>query len=305
MIKDKVSAIITTHNRADVLSRAIKSVQNQTYNNIELIVVSDGSTDGTDEFMKQFDLDANVIYISYAPSRGGNYARNRGIMEAKGEYIAFLDDDDEWLPDKIQKQILKFNESKDIGLVYVGKNIIYPEQGIEYKSIPKDEFEYKKRILIDNYIGTTSSVMVRHSIVKKCGGFDENLHALQDFDLWIRICQVSSSALISEPLINYYNHVNNGQISDKTELYENSISYIEAKYKSLYDTLSLKELNDHKFSMNILLAPKCMRNNMKRKSRHYIKNAFRHIKSINAVLLYLISFFPFEFNLYLHKLKAK
>ena len=85
-----VSVIIPTHNRFKLLFRAIESVINQTYNDIEIIVVSDGSTDDTDVFMQRYLDNSRVKYISYSPARGGNYARNRGIEAAEGEYIACL-----------------------------------------------------------------------------------------------------------------------------------------------------------------------------------------------------------------------
>ena len=118
----KVSAIITTHNRLELLIKAINSVLNQTYENIELIIVDDNSTDGTRTYIQKLLLenkDISYIYISPDDSKGGNYARNLGINAASGEYIAFLDDDDEWLVDKIQKQInfLK-DKSKCCNLIF-------------------------------------------------------------------------------------------------------------------------------------------------------------------------------------------
>lgn len=93
-----VSAIITTHNRLSLLKRAVESALSQTYKNIEVIVVDDASTDGTPEYCNELPL--RYIYIPKEESRGGNHARNLGILAAKGEYVAFLDDDDYWLPRK-------------------------------------------------------------------------------------------------------------------------------------------------------------------------------------------------------------
>ena len=99
----KISVIIPTHNRADLLPRAIKSVQDQTRAVDEIIVVSDGSTDNTEETVKKIaEQDSRIQLIAYYPGHNGNYARNRGIEAATGEFIAFLDDDDEWLPRKTE-----------------------------------------------------------------------------------------------------------------------------------------------------------------------------------------------------------
>lgn len=110
-----VSAIITTHNRLELLKRAIESVKKQTYSNIECIVVSDGSSDGTDDYCRTIE---GIVFISIPKdeSRGGNHARNVGIDASHGEYVAFLDDDDYWLPEKIEKQVYFLTTYND-GLV--------------------------------------------------------------------------------------------------------------------------------------------------------------------------------------------
>lgn len=107
-MKELVTAIITTHNRLELLKRAIESVMTQSYPNIELIIVDDHSTDGTDEYCKQLSISThNITYINIPreQSKGGNYARNLGIKNSHGVYIAFLDDDDIWLPEKINLQV--------------------------------------------------------------------------------------------------------------------------------------------------------------------------------------------------------
>ena len=101
-----VSIIIPTYNRAHLIGRAIQSVLNQTYQNFEIIVVDDGSTDNTEEMIKEFQKhDKRIKYIRHEKNRGGAAARNTGIKVARGEYIAFQDSDDEWLPEKLEKQM--------------------------------------------------------------------------------------------------------------------------------------------------------------------------------------------------------
>ena len=113
-----VSVVITTKNRKDLLLRAIESVKTQTYSNIEVIVVDDASTDGTKDICERYD-GITYIYISSDESKGGNYARNVGIKQSKGVYIAFLDDDDYWDSSKIEKQLSLISD-ESIGFVYCG-----------------------------------------------------------------------------------------------------------------------------------------------------------------------------------------
>ena len=187
-----ISVVIPTHNRVDLLPRAIRSVQNQTYKDIEIIVVSDGSTDGTDNLMEELSKkDPRIKYISYHPGHNGNYARNQGIMAAHGEYVAFLDDDDEWLPSKLEEQLKIMESDPEIGLVYTGTHSVYVDDGIEYDSYPIYQGDMSKQILYSNYIGSTTTVMLRRQIFEKSGLFDEELPAIQDYDLWIRVCQLT------------------------------------------------------------------------------------------------------------------
>ena len=126
MNKPLVSAIITTHNRIELLKRAILSVKNQTYPNIEIIVVNYNSNDGTTEYLNKLsDSSSNILHVYISPdeSRGGNYARNQGINNAGGDYVAFLDDDDEWMPEKIEKQMELFQQDPLYGMVYCGRRI--------------------------------------------------------------------------------------------------------------------------------------------------------------------------------------
>lgn len=297
-----VSAIITTHNRVDLLGRAIGSVLSQTYKDIELIVVSDGSTDGTDEFMRKYEGDNRINYISYHPGKGGNYARNTGVKAAKGEYVAFLDDDDEWLPTKIEEQVSVAQTDSRIGLVYTGINAIYINEGVSYTHTSEFNGDASHRILLSNFIGTTSTVMVKTEIVREAGLFDENLKALQDYDLWVRICQLVHVGYVNKPLINYYNETHSNQVSDKTELYEYCKDYIHSKYNLLFDALSKEEQDNLYVNDCFGLAKNCIRNGYRSKARSYLKKAIKRKISLKAVCLYLVSFVPFKYILRINRL---
>lgn len=296
-----VSVIIPTHNRFKLLFRAIESVINQTYNDIEIIVVSDGSTDDTDVFMQRYLDNSRVKYISYSPARGGNYARNRGIEAAEGEYIAFLDDDDEWLPIKVERQVAMMEENHEIGLVYTGINCIYVNEGISYIFKPTSKGDLSKKILFQNCIGSTSSVMLRRSLCRACR-FDENLQARQDFDLWINVLQACKAGVVTEPMVNYYNYRNQTQISSFTARYIQATDYINNKYSDLLGKLSSREYKQKRFCDIMLLGNKAMRNNSPQEARGFFLKAFRLSYSISPMAYWVLSFFGYKNML---RLKSK
>lgn len=203
----KVSVIIPTYNRARLLPRAIQSVLNQTYNNFELIIVDDGSIDNTEDVVKKFQKsDPRIIYIKNDKNKGPSASRNIGIEIAKGEYIAFQDSDDEWLPEKIEKQIKFFEDTPlDVGVVYTGfwriennKKIYIPFSWIKQK----DGYIHKE-ILKGNFIGTPT-ILVKKECFKKVGLFDETLFQLEDWELLIRISKDYKFKYVNEALVISY-----------------------------------------------------------------------------------------------------
>ncbi len=190
MKKSFVSVIVPTYNRAGLISETIDSILNQTYKNFELIIVDDGSTGNTEEVIRKFE-DSRIKYIKTDYSGVPARPRNIGVKKAKGEYIAFCDDDDMWLPEKLEKQIRIFQISKETAMLYtryktiedgVITNKIFPENG-NYKS--GDIF---KSLYLRSFI-LCSSAMVKRSVLDQVGLFntDPNLITCEDADLWLRI----------------------------------------------------------------------------------------------------------------------
>ncbi|HEC65389.1 MAG TPA: glycosyltransferase family 2 protein [bacterium] len=201
-----VSVVIPTYNRAHLIGRAIQSVLDQTYQDFEIIVVDDGSRDNTCEVINDFD-DERIRYIRHQGNRGGAVARNTGIKAARGEYTAFQDSDDEWLPEKLKKQMEIFkNVSSKVGVVYTGfwklgnnKKIYKPQSWVTQK-----EGDIHKELLNGNFV-TTQSAVVKKTCFRKTGMFDERLPCLQDWELWIRISKYYHFKCIDEPLlVSYY-----------------------------------------------------------------------------------------------------
>ncbi len=250
MIKkeDLVSAVITTHNRKELLVLAIESVLNQTYKNIECIVVDDASDDDTKEYIKKY-IDENKIKYIYIPkeeSKGGNYARNLGIQNAMGDYIAFLDDDDEWLSQKMEKQMVAMKEDTETGFVYCGT---ISEKNLDKASrIPQeiDNDKYKdgnlaKEVLV-HIICNTSVILVKKELLEKIQGFDENLKFWQEYEMCIRLLQNTRAKLVRENLVIYrIFEGDKNRLSNKIEGWEEAVAYILDKHKELYDKLTKEE----------------------------------------------------------------
>lgn len=244
MEQELVTAIITTHNRLNLLKRAIDSVFAQTYNNIELIVVDDASTDGTSKYCTQQPL--HYIFIPKEDSKGGNYARNQGIRAAKGKYIAFLDDDDYWLPTKIEKQV-NLIESKDCELVHCGKRIefIKPNGTVKYVDTlpnPLESGDIKRRILY-SITTTTTNILCKREALFAVGLFDENLKYWQEYELTIRLAQRGPFYFVNEPLSVYrVNMSDENRLTNKYYEWKDAVKYVHKKHSDLYSKLNLCEI---------------------------------------------------------------
>lgn len=196
-----VSVIIPAYN-ARFLADAVKSVCEQTYKNFELIVVDDGSPGSSIREICDSFPEAGFIRQANA---GPSVARNRGISEATGELIAFLDDDDTWLPDKLERQVRLFESLPDrekVGLIYTGQYLF--GENMEYGSkVDEANGMIYPYLLFGNFIGTCSSVMIPKCVFNKVGLYDASLICSQDFELYLRISRNFEVHSIPEPLIRY------------------------------------------------------------------------------------------------------
>ena len=197
----KVSVIVPTYNRADRLERALNSIVSQTYQDFELIVVDDGSTDKTYQLMKSFPK-AQYLYIK--KNSGVSKARNVGLAFAKGELICFLDSDDLWKEKKIQIQSLWLENNKDSQICYTDE--IWVRNGVRVNPMNRHR-KYSGDIFrhcLGLCIVSPSSVMIRAKLFDEIGNFDESLPACEDYDLWLRIASKYAFHFIEEPLIIKY-----------------------------------------------------------------------------------------------------
>lgn len=208
----KISVIITSYKRNyDIVERAINSVLNQTYPIFEILLIDDNGENSI--YSSKLSLISNnyekVLYVNKFKNVGACAARNIGISMAKGDLIAFLDDDDEWLPNKIEKQVKIFDENNSsLGMVFCSgyvKNTMTGECYDYYNctSIPNPSFSYLLRY---DCIGSTSQALIRKDVFELVGGFWEKLPARQDYEMWIRISQQFSILGTNEKLFIYYVH---------------------------------------------------------------------------------------------------
>ena len=185
-----VSVIMPTYNHAKFIGKAIESVLNQTYKNFELIIIDNYSEDETGKIAAPYK-DDRISYLKFRNNGIIAASRNYGIKHSHGDYIAFLDSDDLWLPEKLEKQIEVFKNTKEVAMVYARYKTI-KESIISSDIFPKDN-RYKsgnifKSLYLWNFI-VCSSVMVKKSVLNQIGLFDTNsaLIAIEDTDLWLRI----------------------------------------------------------------------------------------------------------------------
>lgn len=220
-----VSAIITTKNRADILPRALDSVLNQTYQNLEVIVVDDGSDDDTPQVIKQYQKIHSIICIRNEKSLGANKARNLGIEEAKGEFVAGLDDDDEWHPTRISMLLMHYDDT--YACITSNDRIVSSDRSLVWHKKKKVSLH---DLLYSNHVG--NQVLVRKERLQKVGGFDESLVAAQDYDLWIRLCEAFGPIkIIQKPLQNIYQESSAARISNPKTQLEGYLS-VYKKHKS-------------------------------------------------------------------------
>ncbi|CAB50071.1 glycosyltransferase family 2 protein [Pyrococcus abyssi] len=205
MSRPIVSVIIPTYNRANLLRRAIASVLNQKFKDFELIVVDDASTDNTPEVVESIE-DGRIRYIRLKKNSGGPIARNIGIKKAKGRFIALLDDDDEWLPHRLEVQVRKFeNLGKEFGVVYGGFYYVSQDGRILGKRLPKHRGDIYSHLLKENFIGSPT-LLIRRECFKKAGLFDPRLSSSQDWDMWLRIARYYKFDYVDEIIAKYYVH---------------------------------------------------------------------------------------------------
>ncbi len=197
----KISVIIPTYNRRHTLERAIDSVLSQTFKPFEIIIVDDGSEDGTRNWVQEAYPSIKYIYQS---NNGVSSARNKGIRSSRGSWIALLDSDDEWMPEKLEDQVIFINENP--GSLFCHTNEIWIRNGVRVNQMKKhkkyggDIFKY----CLDMCRISPSSSLINKEVFEDVGLFDESLTVCEDYDLWLRITANYTILFLDRPLIKKY-----------------------------------------------------------------------------------------------------
>ncbi len=202
-----VSVIVPTYNRAHLITRSIKSVLNQTFQDFEIIIVDDASTDNTEDIVRNLE-DPRIKYVKNEINKGAGASRNKGIKCSAGEYLAFQDSDDEWYPEKLEKQMDVFNKSGlEYGVVYTDMLRVFEDYTVQYWHSP--DIRYKKLLNEDKKEYQVEGIGIQSTLIrKKCfenaGLFDEKLPRFIDLELFIRLSSLYRFYHIKEPLVKYY-----------------------------------------------------------------------------------------------------
>ena len=203
----KVSVIIPTHNRQASLARAIDSVLKQTCQEFEIIIVDDCSTDGTPQYLQSLtQTDTRIRFLRNEKAGGGSRARNAGIELAQAPWVAFLDDDDTWLPEKLAKQLAALAAEPQAVACSASYQILYPLRIKKIINTPKQIS--MATLLKSNSLGGASVCICATATLNKIGGFDAHLRSAQDWDLWIKLRAEGMIIATTDVLVNYYVHFN-------------------------------------------------------------------------------------------------
>jgi len=228
-LRPLVSVIIATYNRADYVGESINSVLNQSYQNVEIVVIDDGSTDNTKNVLSQYK---NKIKYIYQENKGQAAARNNGIRESKGEFIAFLDSDDLLMPGAIELQVNALSSESNIKLAYgrimeidsKGRAIVTHRNNQRYKS-----GSVYGDLLLDYFI-QTSTVMVRKECFNHIGYFDESIRGTEDWDMWLRISRHFKVQCIDAIIAKYRVH-NANSIGNIDKLFKNELKVLRKHFR--------------------------------------------------------------------------
>ena len=280
-----VSVIIPNYNYENFIVRTVESVFSQTYKNFEIVVVDDGSNDNSIKVLNTF---GNKIKIIEQENAGVSAARNNGVKNSTGDYIAFLDADDVWLPEKLEKQMKKFETDSETGFVHSSMKLINSEDkqigeicnGMEGQ-VSEEFLRFKKGVVV----GAGSTGVVKREIFNEIGGFDSRLSTAADWDFCYRIAKKYKIGFVEEPLVLYLIHDSN---------MHSNISVMESDmmlgFEKAFSASPSQDKNDCYSNLHLTLAGSYFQS---KKYADFLRHSFKSIWLKPANIVYFAKF-PFR-----------
>jgi glycosyltransferase involved in cell wall biosynthesis len=275
--KPLISVIIPSYNSARFVGRAVQSALAQTFSPIEVIVVDDGSTDDTRRQLSHWNGDVRYIH---QPNGGPSKARNRGIDEARGELIAFLDSDDEWFPDKLTQQWECLKKNPGAGLVHTDIYWLHDADGQQsYVDEGKERYAgacYSELFLANGI--TASSAMITRSCLNRIGRFNEGIRRAEDYELWMRVARYFSIGYVKEPLVIYRRHSASASLNSRA-MYEDEYHVLANALKAdrnLSQILGKDRVKRRMFDAAFSAGYANVKSDDLRRARRYFQKAMWH-----------------------------
>jgi glycosyltransferase involved in cell wall biosynthesis len=298
----RVSVVIPTHNRGNIVGRAVRSALEQTLSDIEVIVVDDGSTDDTADVLSE--LDEPRLRTVHLPLKGGvAHARNVGIAQARAEWVALLDDDDEWLPRKLESQIERADATNDarVGAVYCSLKFITPEgEESPFAEARLSEGQILRELLWPGQLVTPSTFLLKRRALFEVGGFDESFEAAEDRDCWLRLASAGYHfRAVPQDLTVVHRAHGPSMMTDAVGLARGL-----ARYHRRWDPIAKRELPDDVYeftrtSRRLMLERlhrKCLKRFLRRGSR---RRAGRYVRAMLQVVPAYPWLWPFVWRAFL------
>lgn len=216
-----VTCVITSYKREKrIVKRALDSILDQTYQDFDIIIVDDNRGEGSEilssSLLELKECDDRIQVIKTEGGHGAQHARNTGIRHSTGKYVAFLDDDDEWMKEKLMKQVRALEEKTDCGMCYTDGYRVFDnapgKRELKYGDTFNEGLTFRE-LLHEDRIGTTSQALIRRTVFDKVGMFDTDMPARQDYEMWLRISREYPICGINEGLYLYHLNSDEGKIT--------------------------------------------------------------------------------------------
>ena len=299
-----VSINLCCYNSEKYLEETIQSICSQTYKDWELVVINDGSTDETEIIIKEYINQGYPIIYCWQVNHGLGYSRNEALKRSQGKYIAFIDHDDIWLPDKLEKQISLFNGNPEIDFVYSNYYIMKNNQKIIALKRKQPTGYIFENFLYHYPVALVTAILRRKALARSNIEFDENLHLSEEYDVFMRLLYKSRAGYIKDPLAIYRVHPQMTSVTRMFDYYTEGL-YILKKFKEIDDCQVhfKKALKKHEMNLEYLKAKILINHDDSVSGRKQISEyKFLYFKYF---LLYLFSFMPTDVRHYIQNIFSK